>query len=498
MSKQLFDTDVLIIGAGPTGTTLAAALLRHGVDVQVLEKAPQHFTGSRAKGIQPRTQEIFEDLGILKEAHKLGSTYPKLGIHFGPLTIPFTMHKKQTKTPDIPYPNSLLLPQYETDALLHRLVRQLGGSILFNKTLDYYTQDQYGVTAYLSTGEEIHAKFLVGADGGASVVRKTSTIPFIGETNEADKMVLIDGTVHRLKRHRWHIWPRRKGKQIVACPLPSSSQFQIMIRLTPHEEIDLSEQALSDLFFELTGLTLENITWKSLFRPNIRLATNYRQNKVFIAGDAAHVHTPAGAQGLNTGIQDAYNLAWKLAQVLHGASDTLLDSYELERRPVAANVLKLSTKLYAGIEKNKLASLKRGDEERQLGISYFNGPLAPSTNSTTQCLKTGDRAPDAFCILNGKKTRLFELLHGVHFTLLVFGERAAASLRGLKMQLAHSEVKQYIVNSLNLIDCEQQLHHHYGIVENTWILIRPDGYIGAILTEDFEKNWQTVVTRFSL
>lgn len=494
--EKSFDTDVLIVGAGPTGATLAADLLRRGIKTRIIEKGLSAFTGSRAKGIQPRTQEVLEDLGLLKEALALGSEYPKMGIHIGPFTLPFSMHKKRPITSDIPYPNILLLPQYRTDQLLHRNVEKQGVKIEFGTTLISHIQNEDGVIASLSTGEHIYCNYLIGADGGASTIRKSLNIPFIGETNEADRMIIIDGTIPKLKRNRWHIWPKVQGKQIAACPLPSSEQFQVMIRLAPKENILLENETLSKLFFELTGFSLKNITWTSLFRPNVRLAKHYRDKRVFIVGDAAHVHTPAGAQGLNTGIQDAYNLGWKLGQVLSGTNDSLLDSYEGERQPIAAHVLKLSDQLYNGIEKNKLASLKRGDEERQLGISYFGGPLTSTSDSKTKTLRTGDRAPDAILSIAGSQKRLFELMSGPHFTLLAFGKQAIASLPHLTWSSEGAELICYSVDENDISDFKFQLHQNYGITDNTLILIRPDGYIGGILTEDFVSNWPSEVKKF--
>ncbi|WP_314622234.1 FAD-dependent monooxygenase, partial [Streptomyces stackebrandtii] len=170
------------------------------------------------------------------------------------------------------------------------------------------------------------------------------------------------------------------------------------------------------------------MTWTSVFRPNVRLAERYRNGRLLLCGDAAHVHTPAGAQGLNTGVQDAHNLGWKLQQVLAGADDALLDSYEAERRPVAAQVLGRSTELYEGLRGTRPGKLTRGQDEHQLGISYFGGPLAPADAPRTATLRRGDRAPDALLPHpTAEATRLFDLYRGPHFTALAFGARAAVA-----------------------------------------------------------------------
>ncbi|MGY5343629.1 FAD-dependent monooxygenase [Paenibacillus glucanolyticus] len=485
------DIDVLIAGAGPTGSTLAADLLRRGLRVRLIDKAPHAFKGSRAKGVQPRTLEVFEDLGILDEALAEGGAYPLAGLHVGPFTLPWRMIQRNKPTPSVPYPNTLLLPQLRTDAILHRLIDRLGLKIEFGTAVEGFEQDSDWVIAKLSSGEKVRCRYLVGADGGSSTVRKAAGIGFVGEINESDKWLIVDGTVDKLSRNRWHMWPRTHGKSVAVCPLPHSDQFQIMIRLKTDETPVLDEAALTAQFYTLTGFRLHCITWSSVFRPNIRLAKNYRAGRVFLAGDAAHIHTPAGGQGLNTGVQDAYNLGWKLGQVISGAPDSLLDSYEAERQPIAARVLGKSSEIYSGLDKRRLSSLKRGDEERQLGISYHAGPLVPADTAVTKTLQVGDRAPDAPCIGPGGARRLFDLYQGPHFTLLAFGANAAKALPELTWPTAGAELRRYIVGNgsgddTSIKDTTGNLQRIYGITSDMLVLIRPDGYIGNII----QNNWQ--------
>ncbi|MFD1136289.1 FAD-dependent monooxygenase [Paenibacillus urinalis] len=483
--------DVLIAGAGPTGSTLAADLLRRGLRVRLVDKAAHAFKGSRAKGIQPRTQEVFEDLGVLEEAHNEGGPYPLAGLHIGPITIPWRMQMQSKPTPDIPYPNILLLPQLRTDAILHRLLERQGLCIEFNTSVEDFEQDADGVTVTLSTGEQVRSRYLVGADGGSSTVRKVMGTRFTGDTDESDRMIIIDATIDGLSRKRWHIWPRTQGKSVAACPLPHTNQFQVMIKLAPNETPDLHNTALAAHFHKLTGLKLHDITWSSIFRPNVRLAEHYRSGRVFVAGDAAHVHTPAGGQGLNTGVQDAYNLGWKLSQVIAGAPDRLLDSYENERLPIAAFVLGRSNELYSGLKQHRLSSLKRGDEERQLGISYHGGLLAPMEAPATKTLRVGDRAPDSTCIGQDGIRRLFNVYQGPHFTLLAFGANATKALHELTWPATGAKLHRYSVETHGridhncIIDSTGNLNSIYGITRDTLVLIRPDGYIGSIITKDW-------------
>jgi 2-polyprenyl-6-methoxyphenol hydroxylase-like FAD-dependent oxidoreductase len=471
--------DVLVAGAGPVGSTLAADLVRRGLSVRLIDQAPQSFEGSRAKGVQPRTQEVFEDLGILDEALAEGGDYPLMGIHLGPLTLPWRMQRRHRPTAAVPYPNILLLPQSRTDAVLHRLLERLGQNIEFGTTLDCFVQDDDGVTTTLASGELVHSRYLVGADGGGSTVRKAAGIRFAGETDQSDRTLIVDASIDGLSRNRWHVWPGMGGAFVGACPLPHSDQFQLMIKLKPEETPNVDEAALSDRFHARTGLRLRDVTWTSVFRPNVRIVEQYRVGRVFVAGDAAHVHTPAGAQGLNTGVQDAYNLGWKLGQVIAGAPEALLDSYELERRPVAAQVLGRSSELYAGIEKNSLASMKRGDEERQLGLSYSGGPLAPTTAPATRTLRVGDRAPDA--PYDGSRgQRLFGAFQGPHFTLLAFGSGAAEVSPHLTWPTGGAALQRLAISDA------APAAETYGITGDALVLIRPDGYIASIITGDWE------------
>ena len=188
---QHYDIDVLIAGAGPTGSALAVDLIRRGLRVRLVDKSPHAFQGSRAKGVQPRTQEVLEDFGVLEEAQSEGSIYPLAGFHIGPLTVPWRMQQQNKPTPNNPYPNILLLAQHRTDAILHRLLKRLGLTVEFNNGLEQFEQDADGVTATLSSGENVRSRYIVGADGGSSSVRKGAGIRFIGETTDSDRTLII-------------------------------------------------------------------------------------------------------------------------------------------------------------------------------------------------------------------------------------------------------------------------------------------------------------------
>jgi hypothetical protein len=200
----------------------------------------------------------------------------------------------------------------------------------------------------------------------------------------------------------------------------------------------------------------------SVYRVNIRMAERFRDRRVFLAGDAAHVHSPAGGQGLNTGVQDAYNLGWKLA------SERALDTYEEERLPVAAGVLGLSTRLYRGMSERQAEAFRRGEETNQLGIGYPGASLSVGGG------KAGERAPDAPL----REGRLFDVFRGPHFTLLAFGERHAATVARVNERYGPA-VRAYTVgpDRTDLVDAEGHARRAYGT--DGLVLVRPDGYIGV-------------------
>ncbi|BDY32577.1 FAD-dependent monooxygenase [Mycolicibacterium mageritense] len=497
-------TDVLIVGAGPAGTALAIDLARRGVTVRLIDKAPHAFDGSRAKGIQPRTLEVLDDLGALPDILDQGTLYPPMGIHLGPITIPFRMMAKGKRGPDVPYPDTWLIPQHRTDRALHARFESVGGHVEFGTELMELTDHDTHVTAHVATSdgaEDISARYLVGADGGASRVRKILGVEFSGSTDEADRILIVDAAVSGgLSRKYWHVWPGLKGRFVGACPLPYSDTFQWMIRLSPDEQPpqDLAQiNARIQAHTHDKRLTLHDIRWQSVFRPNIRLAQNYRRGRVLLAGDAAHVHTPAGAQGLNTGIGDAYNLGWKLGQVLAGADDRLVGTYEQERQPIAAGVLGLSTKKYEGIGKFDPSSIRRGKDEKQLALTYHGGPLAPLAADHTATLRVGDRAPNADVVdADGHRARLFDAYRGPHFTALAYGPHAADALAELDWPAAGARLNRLIVDTDSkgdipdgvLTDPTGQLAEIYGLSRDTLLLIRPDGYIGHIAIHDIAET----------
>jgi 2-polyprenyl-6-methoxyphenol hydroxylase-like FAD-dependent oxidoreductase len=400
----MYDTDVIIIGAGPTGLTLAIDLTRRSIPFRLVEASPVPFPGSRGKGLQPRTLEIFEDLEVIDAILKSGGLYPRLRIHLGPLSFRAgSLGSSKPPSEDIPYPNLWMVPQSRTEEILREHLRMLGGAVEFGVTLTTLTQDQQGVNAVLTNGETVRAQYLIGCDGAHSEVRKTLELSLQGDALEEKTSTVADLEVPTLDRNDWHVWPFAKGGAIGLCPLPGTSLFQF----TGKAEITVSG-GLEEIVFQATGHRVERVAWSSSYRPTVRMVERYRVRRVLLAGDAAHVHPPAGGQGLNTGVQDAYNLGWKLAHVVRGGAESLLDSYEEERLPVAAAVLGLSKRLH------QTRSIKRGDATNQLALHYRTSSL--SSGNSLGKLHPGDRMPDRR-FADG--SRLFEHLRGCHVTQLI-------------------------------------------------------------------------------
>jgi len=478
--KAQFAVDVLICGAGAAGLTLAIDLARRGITFRLIEKNPQPFQGSRGKGIQPRSQEVFEDLGILDRLMAVGGVYPtdrRYRDDGSYRDVEFTQSK--APTPAEPYQQPLMVPQFLTEQVMRERLLELGHLPECGCELVGFEQDAEGVTARLvgKAGEEsVRARWLVGADGGRSFVRHALDIGFPGKTLGVRALV-ADVVLSGLTRDAWHRFGEGdEQRQVAICPLAGTDLFQIQAPIPPEVDIDFSAEGLTHLLAQRTGradLQVHSVTWSSAYTMNARLADQYRLGRVLLVGDAAHIHPPTGGQGLNTSVQDAYNLGWKLAAVVQGAPDGLLDTYEEERRPVAVSVLGLSTKLLGEMNHGEL---RRGREVHQLDIGYPESSLAlqhPARNGVA----AGDRAPDAPVRgAAGQALRVFNLFQGPHWTLLGYGVAG-------DLVKARPGVQMHTVGSGgDVIDDQGHFQRIYGLAIGEWVLVRPDGYIGAVFS----------------
>ncbi|MEU1347357.1 FAD-dependent monooxygenase [Streptomyces sp. NPDC005795] len=449
VKESVGETQVLIVGAGPCGLALACDLARRGVPALLVEQAPTLFPGSRGKGIQPRTREVLDDLGVGDAVREHGGPAP-VGMAWqdGERMGEHPMFRVAAPTDAEPYGEPWMMPQWRTQEILLARLRELGGDVVFSTALTGLAQDADGVTAQLSTGP-VRASYLVAADGGRSTVRRALGIAMTGETVDPAPMLVADVRVaeEALDRRNWHMMNTDAGF-IALCPLPGTTDFQLVAQFKEGAP-DTSPEGVRAVVAERTHLDAQDVTevlWASDFRPRAALADRFRDGRVLLAGDAAHVHSPAGGQGLNTSVQDAYNLGWKLGQVLgHGAPGALLDSYEEERRPIAAEVLGLSTRIHRGQQ-------ERGAAVQQLGLGYREGPLSAGRAGV---LEAGDRAPDG---PTGDQ-RLFDVFRGPHFTLLAVGTDA---------ELPEFDTPAVRVHRMDAYEA-------YG---KGLFLVRPDGYVG--------------------
>lgn len=433
--------DVLVVGAGPVGLTMAAELARHGQRCRLIDRLTQPSPYCRAIGVTPRTLEVWDDMGIAREMIGAGLwirglrsvlqgrppldvTVDGSGLSYGPLG----------------------LPQYETERVLTRHLARSGISIERGVTLSGLSQDADGVSVSLTHAdgsvEAAGFRHVIGCDGAHSAVRRALGIGFEGE---AMPMTFMLGDVrigwdlpYGMTFRALHMNEAAPPDIFVAVPLPEHGRYRITM-VAPPSLVPAGGtahgiqgetagpglhhlQAVADALLPEKPV-LSDLRWSSIFRISMRLATRYRQGRVFIAGDAAHIHPPTGGQGMNTGIQDAYNLAWKLALVLDGAApEALLDSYEAERRPVGADV----------IARTVAASMNFGREEggkpdrsadTQLGISYRGGDWVRDDGPAGQGVVAGDRAPDAGGLRQegiGFPLRLHEVLRGPAHVLLAW------------------------------------------------------------------------------
>lgn len=491
---QTNSTDVLICGAGATGLTLAIELARRGARFRLIDKSAAPFTGSRGKGIQPRTQEIFEDLGILDRVVARGGVYPPQRKYRADGSFEETPLEAPGATPAEPYHIPLMIPQFRTEEVMRDRLAEFGHAPQFGRELREFEQDEEGVTAFVSgtAGEErIRARFLIGADGGHSTVRRALGIGFPGQTLGI-RAVVADVAVSGLASDAWHLFNvETKERQVSLCPLVGTSLFQLMVPIPREGDPDLSASGLTALVSERTHLSdirVESVSWASAYTMNARLAERYRAGRVFIAGDAAHAHPPTGAQGLNTGIQDAYNLGWKLASVLGGADVALLDTYEEERRPIAEGVLSLSRKL---LDQARRGDARRGREVHQLDLGYRGSTLSLHATARDTGILAGDRAPDApLRGAAGQPRRLFDLLAGPHWTLFEFASRNGR-VRARSGLCVHS-----IGAGGDLADDQGHLGTTYGLSSGDRVLVRPDGYIGAIIAAGQEASLESYLRRW--
>ncbi|WEH35335.1 FAD-dependent monooxygenase [Streptomyces sp. AM 4-1-1] len=507
-------TSVLIVGAGPTGLILALDLARRDVGVRIIDRSAGFPRASRAKGPNPRSMEVLADLGVIDEVLAAGSAPLPMRKYRNRTPVTDTdPYEGSAPTPDAPYDRSWLIAQWRLEEILRDRLARYGVRVELDAELVAIADHGNSVTAELADGTTIGAGHLVGCDGARSSVRKLLGLSFEGKTSEDQLMVCGDVELTGPDRDHWHQWFDEDGA-VLLCPIPGTGSgwwFQSVPEYAADgAPLPASLDGFRRLLTRYTGLPgtcLTDATLLSTDRGNERMVDRYRVGRVLLAGDAAHVHSIAGGLGMNTGIQDAFNLGWKLARVATGRSGAaLLDTYEEERLPVAAWTLDLaSDRLRATLDAIKEpgggldAAVSRETSGLDRGYRWSSlSPGGPGTPAGTSALRPGDRAPDAPCrdAATGEPTRLFEAFAGPHFTLLGFGAESARALRHAETE--HGEaVRTYLIPSpphpadrvpphpRTLLDEAGHAHAAYGATGGhvpALVLVRPDNHVALLAT----------------
>nr|QUJ09171.1 Lon24 [Streptomyces sp.] len=498
------DTEVLIIGAGPTGLTLACDLARRGVAHRLVERGPAPNRATRAKTIQPRSLEVLDDLGAVGHVLRRGVAGLPLRFHepYGAVVDRPSISVRAPGSAHTPYPDPLWIGQFDVEHALRERLEELGGRVESGVEMARIEQDDDAVTLRTPDGERTaRARYAVGADGGRSRTREHIGLPLAGETYERQRWYLGDVTGPDLDRGRMHIWPSERG-MLGLTPL-GDDVWQFQSPILPGEAAEIPSLAFYQrLFEERAGrgaVVLKDATWLSVYQVQARMVADYRRGRVLLAGDAAHVHSAAGGQGMNTGIQDAYNLGWKLAGVLGGAPMALLDTYAAERVPVARTVLEMSTDKMSGVMDragrgsgdglgSALADVGNGPLNSGLGIHYRTGPIShrPGRPRPAPGPVAGDRAPNATGLRGAEFSgALFDLLRGPHWSLVAYehtGPVALDDADGLRVHRIGPAPGGHIT------DAGGEFRRVYQPHPGELLLIRPDGYLAARTPADREAE----------
>ncbi len=504
------ETQVLIAGAGPIGMTAAIELARRGIDCRIIDPLLEPPQYAKAVGVQPRTLEVFEGMGVLRRILDAATLMRGQIVYVNGERV---TQLDMTLPDDVPF-GFIAIPQYATEAILRDELAMHGLQVQRGVAVTGFEQDADGVTATLAgdAGEQtVRAAYLVGADGAHSAVRKALGLTFEGAAFEEQYMlgdVEVDWSLPRGYGVRaMHQTDGKTDDLLVCIPLPGRGRYRLSM-LVPDElsapvtagvahgfegdrkpELGHIQAVLDRLSPEPT--IARNLRWSSVFRISHRIVNAYGKGRVFVAGDAAHIHPPTGAQGMNTGIQDAHNLAWKLALALAGhAAPGLLESYDAERRPVGEEVVGRTVRsAREGISADSTDIGYVIRREAQLLIDYAGSPIvAPGA---------GGRAPDATGLTRDAVTepvRLFSLLGRREHTTLLYApdgpvdvatfERAAAAA----VNAAHGRMDVYLIaapgadvtaTGLPLIrDTAGEFARAYTPTGPSAYIVRPDGYLG--------------------
>jgi 3-(3-hydroxy-phenyl)propionate hydroxylase len=461
---------VVIAGGGPTGLMLAGELALARVDVAIVERrANQTLTGSRAGGLHSRTIEVLDQRGIAERFLSQGKIMQVAG---------FAMIRLDISDFPTRHNYGLALTQNHIERVLAAWLDELKVPIYRGREVTTFAQDETGVTVALSDGSSVRAQYLVGCDGGRSVIRKTAGIDFPGWAPSVSYLI---AECDMADEPAVGVRPGEKG--INALGRMEDGQRVRLVLIEPQvahgDEPTLDELRAALVAVYGTDFGVHNVTWLSRFSDMARQAASYRERRVMLAGDAAHVHGPTGGQGLNIGVQDAVNLGWKLAQVVHGTSpESLLDTYQPERHPIAARVLQnalAQTALMRGDDRTKalhgrMSELLQLDEPRKQYGAMMSGLDIHYDLGTGHPL-LGRRMPDLDVITESGHRRVFSLLHQARPVLLNFGDPDALDITPWAERVRWLNANYGGAWELPVLGAVQA---------PAAVLIRPDGYVAWV------------------
>jgi len=509
MQSKSNNIDVLIVGAGPVGLMMACQLALRNISFRIIDKKDQRTNYSGALIVQARSLEIFQQMGIAQSAIQSGIIANEIRLIFNGKKS-FSIPVKDLGKGLTQFPYLLLLEQSKTEQLLTDFINNLGCSIERVTELDRFSQDDHHVTSILKlpNGQEdtVTSKYLIAADGARSMIRKQLQIPFIGKTYPNSLFVCdCKANVDLLPDQLCFSFSDETTAGFF--PLPGGG-WRIDGAIS--SDLDAKDPlAFNDVRYNLADkahmeIKISDPDWFSVFHVNERYALSFQQNRCFLVGDAAHIHSPVGAQGMNTGLQDSYNLAWKLEMVMHEkAKESLLNTYSSERIVVAKNVVSGTEHAFTLVtSRNFFAKLFRVHvlpcilqlilptlikqqsirhfffrRISEIGIHYRKNTLSQSSslgNFPNNAPKPGERLPYVHYQVNGIKYNIHQKVNGANFQLFIFSKQdSSVTIIEAAKKFAHLLTIETIKYSTGTND----LFKRFGIAKNGWYLVRPDLYI---------------------
>ncbi len=495
-------TDVIIIGAGPTGLSLACQLIRYGIDFIIIEKKEGVTAYSKAVGVQARTLEIYEQLDLGHKAVECGQIASKIGIiESGKICGEVDLSNMGQGLS--PYPYLLILEQSKNEQLLYEYLQNHQKEVLWKTELEHFSQNEAGVTVHIKTAngdsQIIKANYLVGCDGAKSPIRHDLGFSFEGSTLER-LFYVADVQIDWSFGDEAGYGCLAPASTVLFFPMKGEKRYRIIGTFPEGLDKDEGEILYEEIEQHIKddtklSLDISNVNWFAVYKVHSRCVNKFSEGRCFLAGDSAHIHSPAGGQGMNTGIQDAYNLAWKIAFVLKGySSEKLLESYNAERLANAQKLLESTDRAFTvlvgsnwffsflrttifpvlakyflrlGIVGKKLFLLVS-----QIRISYPDSPISDRSGDKNFKVKAGDRMP--YFLIDGKS--IYDRLHQPKFHMLTFSNQPNnEQMVREKIAQDYDRLVDYHALPLN-----PRVAEVFGVNESFSLLLRPDNYIGFI------------------